>query len=339
MQSLRRMGSGTLFWFLLIVTFVCTFIAYLFILTQTPIYLYLPSSSTTTQYVDLDYQGGGIGEYQYWDTTYQRWDASSCNYGDGGGNSGSGDNNDDGDGDRCAKMDCHLENTNFSLLGVFKHKSYDDWMEQLFKHEGMCVWTQNEYSFMKNARKTWPQGCTESYTINPQDGVSPIYYDLKPTQGGGMTIGLYTDTRCVEEYRSEGGSSSDGITIENVVGNLLLEGGSGDSGSEEYSDDGGQYDTFSKALAAWDSAFEKFKICQPCVAHDLTNVGYNTDDDASKGDGYWTYNKRYNDDYYYTNDQYQGDDGGGGDYSDFDCYDDAGYTNVNQVRCFFCLDW
>jgi hypothetical protein len=133
----------------------------------------------------------------------------------------------------------------------------------------------------------------------------------------------------VEEYHSSG--SNDPISVENVVGNLLMEGGSGD-GSGDYSDDGGMYDSLDKAYSAWDSAIEKFKVCQPCVAHDLTNVGYNTDDDASKGSGYWTYNTRYDDDAYYDDQyRYNGDDGGG-DYSDFDCYDDAGYTNVNQVR-------
>jgi hypothetical protein len=45
---------------------------------------------------------------------------------------------------RCAKMDCHLSDTHWSLLGFFKHKDYDDWMEQLFKHEGICVWTDEE---------------------------------------------------------------------------------------------------------------------------------------------------------------------------------------------------
>jgi len=272
-------------------------------------------------YVDLDYEGGGIGEYQYYDTQTQQWDATSCNYG-GGGDGGSGDG--DG-GDRCAKMDCHLEDSNFSLLGIFKHKSYDDWMEQLFKHEGMCVWTDTEYSFMSNAREAWPQGCEESYSTTSSG--NPIYYDLKPTQGGGMTIGLYTDTRCVEELHS------DSISVESVVGNLLMEAGSGDGSGDQNDDDASKYDTLEESFAAWDSAFAKFKICQPCVAHDLTNVGYNTDDDASKGDGYWTYNSKYDDDAYYD-DQYNADDGGGGDYSDFDCYDDAGYTNVNQCMKF-----
>ena len=77
-------------------------------------------------YVDLNYEGGGIGEYQYWNRTSHKWDKSACQ------------NTEEGDS-RCAKMDCHKEDTGFAMLGFFKHRSYDDWMEQLFKHEGMCV--------------------------------------------------------------------------------------------------------------------------------------------------------------------------------------------------------
>ena len=54
-------------------------------------------------------------------------------------------------------------------------------MEQLFKHEGMCVWTEEEYAFMKNARKAWPKGCANTYTTgNPrgwctrEDGI-PVF--------------------------------------------------------------------------------------------------------------------------------------------------------------------
>lgn len=67
-------------------------------------------------YVDLEYEGNGIGEYQFWNSDQQKWDTTSCNY---------------VENSRCAKMDCHLEDTHWSLLGLFKHRSYDDWMEQV----------------------------------------------------------------------------------------------------------------------------------------------------------------------------------------------------------------
>lgn len=284
------------------------------------------------QYVDLDYEGGGIGEYQFWDRQNQEWNTNSCKYmgsvnnnnNNGGGNNNNNKNNDNNNNNnnkqtsRCAKMDCHLANTNWKLLGLFKHDSIDDWMGQLFKHEGMCIWTDEEYSFMGNARKAWPYGCSISGTTT--DSGDQIYYAVKPLSGGSITLGLYTDTRCIKEYRNKGWG--DPITVDNVLGNLLAQGGSHDSGdnkAKDYSD----Y-TFSESLAIWDSAFDAFKICQPCVAHDLNNYGYGSND-GSYGSSYNTYTFGYDDyvwNYYYKGKYKQ---------YNFDCYDDAGYTNVNQV--------
>jgi hypothetical protein len=239
------------------------------------------------QYVDLEYEGSGIAEYQYWNETKSAWDGTACEY---------------ADGSRCAKMDCHLEDTNFSLLGFFKHRSYDDWMEQLFKHEGMCVWSDEQYSFMKNAREVWPRGCTT--TGSTTENGDPIYYDLKPMAKGQIAVGLYLDSQCIVDY------SSDTDVVEEILGNYFVEnGGSQDNG--DYSSD-----TLEESLARWNSAFDVWHKCHPCVAHDLQNTGGTM----------------------YTS-QYYGDDGNGrnlggeeapnGD--SFECYDDAGYTNVNQV--------
>mmetsp|Transcript_52592 Transcript_52592/g.127410 ORF Transcript_52592/g.127410 Transcript_52592/m.127410 type:complete len:596 (+) Transcript_52592:385-2172(+) len=234
-------------------------------------------------YVDMEYEGGGIGEYQHWDRFNNEWDKSACEY------SGSS---------RCAKMDCHLENTHFSLLGFFKHKSYDDWMEQLFKHEGICVWTEEEYAFMQGARETWPQGCIDSYTTAA--GGENIYYNIKPIMGGDIRVGLYTDTACTEEYRG----SDSSITVENIVGNFLV---SGDGGSQDNYNYDFSGDSLDDSYDRWDSAFDAFHICQPCVAYDLENV------DGTK---------------------FYDDDGGNGQGDMFDCYDDADYTNVNQCMKF-----
>jgi hypothetical protein len=45
-------------------------------------------------YVDLDYQGGGIGEYQFFNDESKTWDKSAC---------------DAIGGKRCVQMDCHLQ--------------------------------------------------------------------------------------------------------------------------------------------------------------------------------------------------------------------------------------
>lgn len=273
-------------------------------------------------YVDLSYEGGGIGEYQFWDADTRKWDTSTCDYTARVSNKNGGSSS-----ARCAKMDCHLEDTHWSLLGFFKHKGYDDWMEQLFKHEGVCVWTDDEYSFMKNARKAWPQGCTSSSTVTTNG--ETIFYDIKPTRGGSITLGLYTDTRCIQEYQSQG--KSDPINAENVIGNLLINNGgsndhSGDKNNNQNSASS-SYSTLSASLEAWDDSFSIWKQCQPCVAYDRFNYGYSVNDDNYRGSAYGSYRYGYDDDYNWNNyykSKYSG--------ADFDCYDDAGYTNVNQVR-------
>lgn len=271
------------------------------------------------QYVDLGYEGGGIGEYQYWDRDEEAWDDSACYYADG---------NAEGGKSRCAKMDCHLESTHFSVLGFFKHRSYDDWMEQLFKHEGMCVWTDEEYAFMKNARKAWPSGCvdTGAYANADNEDVA-LYYNIRPLQSGRIAIGLYTDAECLTVYPATT------EYVEEIVGNVFTDHGGSGSG-DNYNYDFSQ-DTFEESMERWDSAFDVWHLCHPCVAHDLENTGgdkYTYDDDGNynygndDGNGYWWNRRKLGGEYYAKGDV-------------FECYDDAGYTNVNQVsvRCMSTL--
>jgi hypothetical protein len=254
----------------------------------------------------LEYEGGGIGEYSYWDSDRKAWDRTTCDY------TGS---------DRCAKMDCHVDNTHWSLLGFFKHRNYDDWMEQLFKHEGYCVWHNGEYGFMNQARKSWPQGCTLSSTTTGDNGDVLIYYDMKPIRGGGITVGLYTDAQCIVEYKTHG--KDDPITVENVVGNFLDSSNNNNNNNKNNNnnDDYVVYDTLDENLAAWDAGLSQFTICQPCLAHDLLNYGYNGGN--SRGANYGKYNYGKGDDDKYTTSG-----------NDYDCYDQADYTNVNQCMKF-----
>jgi len=186
----------------------------------------------------------------------------------------------------------------------------------LFKHEGFCVWNAvsdaSTYNFMSNAREMWPQGCVVSGTTDTEGNT--IYYDIKPLSNGRITMGLYTDTKCIQEYKPV--DKDDPITIENVIGNVLSEGGSGDGND----DAAVTYSTLEESLAAWDAGLDSFAICQPCVAYDLHNYGYGYNDDRYHG-------ANYN----YGNDDGNNNNNGG---DDFDCYDDADYTNVNQCMKF-----
>ena len=253
---------------------------------------------TNAQYVDLEYEGGGISEYQFWNTENQAWDTSTCGRydGDGGGccnnNNGNNNNNNNGNnghcdegGDdndanngggtgRCAKMDCHLEDTHFTLVGFFKEPGYYDWMEQLFKHEGVCVWSDEQYNVGKSGLDIWPDGC--SGTDATDENGNALYYDVKPLQGGAWTVGLYTDNICSKDYTGS-------MKVEDVIGNIF------EGGDHHDENNNGNQNSFEDSLAAWNSALSVFTICQPCVAYDLSEAH-------------------------------------------FTCCDKAGYTNVNQVR-------
>ena len=222
----------------------------------------------------------------YYDRKRGFWDDYACQRNPGG---------------RCVKMDCHEPNTHFSLLGFFKEPGYDQWMEQLFKHEGDCVWSDEEYSFMQQNRGTWPNQCTQS-TVTDENG-NYLYYDTKPGEWGTMFIGLYTDYRCIDEY-------SGAVTAEEVLTLMSADGDNQDVVNLE------------EQLATWNKAFNVFKYCQPCKAYDLVSIIAGSDAQRnSTGTRYQNYG----------NNQQQG--GGGGD-DGFQCYDAAGYTDVNQCMKF-----
>jgi len=244
----------------------------------------------------MDYQGDGIAEYQYYNTTKNSWDKTACAY---------------ANGNRCAKMNCHESDTSWSLLGFFKHKSYDDWMEQLFKHEGMCVWTDKQYAFMKNARKAWPQGCTASGV--EKDG-NQLYYDIKPKRGGRISVALYKDDACLSEY------SDDTSVVEEILGNFFF---NNNNGHSHDNNNNANYDfssdTLKQSMDRWNAAFDVWTVCHPCIAYSLRNT-----------DGSY-----FTSQYYGRQLEGESDRQLGGESAPkgnrFECYDDAGYTSVNQV--------
>mmetsp|Transcript_29422 Transcript_29422/g.33848 ORF Transcript_29422/g.33848 Transcript_29422/m.33848 type:complete len:486 (+) Transcript_29422:98-1555(+) len=211
-------------------------------------------------YIDPYYEGGGLAEYQF----YNRWNDTWTSYCD--------------DEDVCRYMDCHLDDTHFKLLGFFKHYDYDDWMEQLFKHEGICIWTEDEYEFMQDAREELPQGCGETEYYDEDE--NPFYVGLLPQGGGDIGVEIFVDELCMQPYSGEMNTTE---IIESMVGN--------DSGDDDGMDVGDFFEAFN-------SAHSIFKICQPCIAYSLENM---YDDDG---------------------------------WEQFDCNDDAGYTNVNQCMKF-----
>ncbi len=113
-------------------------------------------------------------------------------------------------------------------------------MGQLLKHEGVCVWGEDTYKFASKMREKIPIGCAKSKYTDSQGNY--LYYDAKPVSNGNITVGLYTDSLCTVEYQ---GSNVDAYTVTGY--------------SEQY------FEAFNEALDTW-------KICQPCIAYNLSNA-------------------------------------------------------------------
>lgn len=247
------------------------------------------------------------------------------------------------------------------MLGFFREPKYNEWMEQLFKHEGDCVWTDEEYVFMQGDREAWPQGCVATTFTDKSTGKT-IRYALKPEPYGDMGIGLYTDQGCIEEY--QGSLTVDQVMYSTVCEGYAEGGGGGDGGDEEltqtmcstnntnllyyynelynstYNGDGHPKDvknniwSLEQYLSTWNDAFDVYKQCQPCKTYDLTfHVAGKNYQKNLNGDRY-IYNAAFAD----QGDDYDGDHGDmdddAYDYT-FQCHDAADYNNVNQV-CTVC---
>lgn len=185
-------------------------------------------------YANLEYEGGGIGEYAFYNRYTGEWlcyDGGSCR----------------------TKMDCHEAGTDWKLLGVFKIDNISEgngWMEQLFKHEGVCVWGDDTYSFASKMRENVPKNCkVTTQTVN--NGETYLYYGVKPEVGGQIALGLYTDSMCSKEYF-------------------------GDQTFDVYQLAG----TDQSYWTSFNEALDVYKQCQPCIAYDLSVSGFQCDDEA-----------------------------------------------------------
>jgi hypothetical protein len=220
--------------------------------------------SPAHQYVDLDYEGNGAGEYMYYDRETGRYSDAACKAAAAAGTNGSAG--------RCVKMDCHEPTTHYSLLGFFKHVQYGAFLDALVGYQGDCVWTDAEYTLMMAttaanegdaAESSWP--LTGQCTATGTDGV---YYDMKPGQGGKIDLGLYADDSCTVEYT--GGA----VTVDDVWESASASSSDGKTGQER--------------LKAWNDALGAFHVCQPCMTYDLvslTHHGKDTSKTTVNGNG------------------------------------------------------
>lgn len=227
-------------------------------------------------YYDPEYEGQGVAEYSYYDRSNGRWDRSTCEPNTQGMYLQS----------RCRKLDCHESGTSLQLLGVFKETDgLEDWAEQLFKHQGFCLWNgdkqgngyngnqenyQTNYQFMQNQRKNWVNQCTRLGTVDRRG--NPLYYDIKPLPKGEMTYGVYTDSSCTVESRIKWSDilSTDYAKYEN-----------------QYNDGLPSLDK----LDRWNDLLSDYKVCQPCRAYNKvqtdTPTGVAEDKEGGDGEGKW----------------------------------------------------
>lgn len=278
----------------------------------------------------MNYEGGGIGEYMYWNSENDAWDTSACDEMDEFYNTTDGER-------RCVKMDCHLqESENFKLLGFFKEPNHAAFYEQLFKHQGVCIWDEDTYEAMQNMRELWPYGCTFSGLKSDEGEL--LFFDVRPEENANVTIGLYTDERCSVDYQGE-----------EDIAEVLSAYSSNNNKNRNNGLTLGDLITYSEF---WNTAMNVFKQCQPCKAYDLnaeyeeivtcTQVEKNDDYFKQMYGKYWYYYKRYgepDDDYYKARfeelyevcDEEEEEQKHGDDYSNDDskghfiCEDDAGY--------------
>ena len=235
-------------------------------------------------YVDGGYEGGGADEYRYYDRSTRRW--NGC---DGGGG-----RKDDGDG-RCVKMDCHDPySRTFRLLGVFKDPKTDTFLESLIDYSGDCVWTDDEYKFMKamnpgddgdnngqqqqQQQDYWPPAKCTAY--QNEDDSTVYYYDAVPAAGGNLGVGLFRDDVCTVPVDDKKRKKKDrhAPTAEEILGRARGV-STGDHDEKKKNNNNRRHRDGKKhrraiataaadEMRAWNSAMDAFKVCQPCVSYD-----------------------------------------------------------------------
>jgi hypothetical protein len=283
-------------------------------------------------YYDPQYkEGDEISSYQFYDWRNDVWDTSTCS-------SESGRKN------NCRKMDCHLPRSRWQLIGVFQEtEGLYDFAEQLIKHEGYCVWNDNEkmwtsdkedeneeegsgdggaggrrdrdlasgdddgdsdaFEYMYNRQDNWAQQCTKMY-LSDSNG-NTLYRHTKPMSGGNITDGLYYDDDCTQRAR---------MTFPQYIVQFYI--------NYYYDEETGRQvaQNYQEGVHQWNEQMKDFQICQPCRSYSkIPNFNNNDQNDNHRS----------------LNDNNDGYDGSGYDEkSGYNCVDHEGYQNCDQCYKF-----
>ena len=151
------------------------------------------------------------------------------------------------------------------------------------------------YDTMETWMEKWPTTCKQ--LSMPDYYGNTLYISTHPLPEGNMTLEIYTDNRCT--------MLSEDMNLEAYILNLYNYYGYNGRGKQVAQE-------YAEAIDTWNEKMSVFKVCQPCRAYNLYyDQNRNSHDHRRlENDGEGDENKRYN------------------------CYDDAGYTNVDQCYKF-----
>jgi len=249
-------------------------------------------------YRDQRYRGNAIGEYQLYNFTSGDYTSAYCANQDSFWSKLT---------QRCVRMDCHEPNTHYKLVGVFKESDgLVDWAEQLFKHQGSCLWAEDDYETMEGYRTWWPSYCRQLYYTD-YDG-NTLYMDLRPQSEGNIGVGIYSDDLCV---------TPSSYTFSDYI--LMYYSYYG------YQDKAYQViETWETTLAEWNQYMNVYKVCQSCRAYDVNEEDDNDNSQSGSQDNRGNRNRWLE----------ENDGEGKEEPNGYNCYDAAGYTNCNQCYKF-----
>jgi len=197
-------------------------------------------------YINPNYQGGG------WDEYY--------------GYTGGSDGEDIDYTEYNENLDCHNDNTEWLLLGVYRMELYQ-FIEQLSKH----VWEIDSWEYYAVTAAMSYMTVYDCYEID-----NGYFGGPKPVEGGYLAMGVYSDEYCLtlvedvdfDDYSE--GYNGGGRNLKKIrkLSEDENEGGGGEG--DEWPNDG----TPESSLTYLNNVLDTFKMCRLCMDYPTYQDGY-----------------------------------------------------------------
>jgi hypothetical protein len=131
----------------------------------------------------------------------------------------------------------------------------NQWMEQLFKHEGTCVWSDDEYTIAQNTREMVNANNCNAAGMDALGNT--LYGGVGPLPGGNIGVTLFTDAYCSNLYSGE-------TTIEGLCSGQC--GNYNNNNKRDLKNNQGACAYYCYANM-FNDAMNVWKQCQPCTAY------------------------------------------------------------------------